>query len=79
MLLERGISPWDVSIQLGHEDGGKLVMETYGHPRADAARARLLAAWETTPLLPKAVDSAPESLPNDQEASVTDIKQQKAS
>jgi integrase len=45
MLLERGSTPWDVAIQLGHTDGGRLVQELYGHPREDAARARLLAAW----------------------------------
>ena len=45
MLLERGSTPWDVAIQLGHTDGGQLVSEVYGHPREDAARARLLAVW----------------------------------
>jgi integrase len=46
MLLERGVTPWDVAIQLGHTDGGQLVMERYGHPSEAGARARLLAAWE---------------------------------
>jgi hypothetical protein len=32
--------------QLGHRDGGKLVMECYGHPSEASARQRLLAAWE---------------------------------
>jgi len=32
-----------VSVQLGHEDGGALVMSRYGHPSKDAARAQLLA------------------------------------
>jgi len=27
MLLERGVTPWDVAQQLGHTDGGQLVME----------------------------------------------------
>lgn len=45
ILLERGVTPWDVAIQLGHVDGGKLVMELYGHPSEDGARTRLLAAW----------------------------------
>ena len=45
MLLERGAPPWDVAIQLGHTDGGQLVMERYGHPTEAGARARLLAAW----------------------------------
>jgi integrase len=43
-LLERGNSHFDVSVQLGHEDGGALVMARYGHPSKDAARARLLAS-----------------------------------
>lgn len=42
-LLERGNSHFDVSVQLGHEDGGALVMARYGHPSKDAARSRLLA------------------------------------
>ena len=45
MLLERGVTPWDVAVQLGHIDGGQLVMELYGHPTEDGSRARVLAAW----------------------------------
>jgi len=45
-LLERGASHFDVSVQLGHEDGGALVMARYGHPSKDAARDRLLALDE---------------------------------
>lgn len=41
-LLERGNTHFDVSVQLGHEDGGALVMSRYGHPSKDAARSRLL-------------------------------------
>lgn len=41
-LLERGASHFDVSVMLGHEDGGALVMARYGHPSKDAARQRLL-------------------------------------
>lgn len=44
-LLEMGVSHFDVSIQLGHTDGGALVMERYGHPSEDAARNRLLGAF----------------------------------
>jgi len=44
-LLEMGLSHFDVSVQLGHEDGGALVMSRYGHPSQDAARDRLLAAF----------------------------------
>lgn len=45
-LLELGLSHFDVSIQLGHTDGGALVMARYGHPSVDAAKRRLLAAFE---------------------------------
>lgn len=47
LLLERGVSPWDVAIQLGHTDGGQLVMSLYGHPSEDAARARVAAAYDS--------------------------------
>lgn len=47
MLLERGMTPWDVAIQLGHQDGGRLVSSLYGHPSEVAARERLLACWDT--------------------------------
>jgi integrase len=43
-LLELGLSPADVAVQLGHTDGGALVMSTYGHPSERAARARIAAA-----------------------------------
>jgi integrase len=46
MLLERGMTPWDVAIQLGHQDGGRLVTSLYGHPSEVAARERLLACWD---------------------------------
>jgi integrase len=45
-LLELGLDHFAVSIQLGHTDGGALVMERYGHPSVDAAKRRLLAAFE---------------------------------
>lgn len=44
-LLELGLSPADVAIQLGHTDGGALAMSTYGHPSEDAARERLKRAF----------------------------------
>jgi integrase len=47
LLLERGVSPWDVAVQLGHTDGGWLVQNLYGHPSEDAARARVAAAYES--------------------------------
>jgi integrase len=47
MLLERGVAHADVAVQLGHEDGGALVMARYGHPSRDRARRRLKMAFET--------------------------------
>jgi integrase len=44
-LLELGLSHFDVSVQLGHTDGGALVMERYGHPSVDAAKRPLLQAF----------------------------------
>lgn len=44
--LERGASHFDVSVLLGHEDGGALVMSRYGHPSKDLATDRLLALSE---------------------------------
>jgi integrase len=44
-LLEMGMSHFDVAVQLGHKDGGALVMARYGHPSEDAARERLLGAF----------------------------------
>jgi integrase len=50
-LLESGAGFQDVAVQLGHEDGGLLVLKTYGHPSKDAARERLLALdGEVAPL-----------------------------
>lgn len=45
-LLEMGLDHFAVSVHLGHEDGGALVMSRYGHPSKEAARARLLALYE---------------------------------
>jgi integrase len=46
-LLELGVSHADVAVQLGHTDGGALVMSTYGHPSEQAARERLKRAYTT--------------------------------
>jgi integrase len=45
-LLELGLPPADVAVQLGHTDGGALVMSTYGHPSERAARGRIMAAMD---------------------------------
>jgi hypothetical protein len=57
MLLERGMTPWDVAVQLGHQDGGRLAMSLYGHPSEVAARERLLAAWDQSPADVRAIRS----------------------
>jgi integrase len=44
-LLELGVSPSDVAVQLGHRDGGVLFMSTYGHPAEDSAREYLKRAY----------------------------------
>jgi hypothetical protein len=49
VLLELGLDHFAVSVQLGHEDGGALVMALYGHPSKDTARERLLGAFGADP------------------------------
>jgi integrase len=44
-LLELGVAHADVALQLGHTDGGALVMSTYGHPSENLARERLKRAY----------------------------------
>jgi len=58
-LLELGVLHADVAVQLGHTDGGALVMSTYGHPSEVAARERLKRAFggNVRPLVP--VESPP--------------------
>jgi len=36
-LLSRGVSPKGIALQLGHRDGGQLVLSTYGHLHSDQA------------------------------------------
>jgi integrase len=45
LYLERGLTPADVAVQLGHTDGGRLVQTLYGHPSEDLARDRLRLAF----------------------------------
>ncbi len=45
LLLEKGVRRADVAVQLGHTDGGKLVMSTYGHPSEERARQTLKEAF----------------------------------
>ena len=46
-LLELGVDHFAVSVQLGHTDGGALVMARYGHPSVSAAQGRLHAAFKS--------------------------------
>jgi integrase len=46
LLDDMGISHADVAVQLGHTDGGKQVMKTYGHPSEDKARERIKRAYQ---------------------------------
>jgi len=56
-LLELGVSHADVAVQLGHTDGGALVMSTYGHPSEELARERLKRAFAANvTTLPRAAD-----------------------
>jgi integrase len=48
-LLELEVSHADVAVQLGHTDGGALVMSTYGHPSIKASLARILEASRRNP------------------------------
>lgn len=57
-LLELGLDHFAVSVQLGHEDGGALVMARYGHPSKDAARERLLGAFELPTAAPAGARTA---------------------
>jgi hypothetical protein len=38
------LPPHQIALQLGHQDGGRLVRELYGHPDAAIARQRLRGA-----------------------------------
>lgn len=40
-----GLPPHVIAEQLGHRDGGKLIVNTYGHPDAAVARRRIRDAY----------------------------------
>jgi integrase len=40
-----GLPPHVIAEQLGHRDGGKLIVNTYGHPEAAVARRRIRDAY----------------------------------
>jgi integrase len=43
------LPPHQIALQLGHQDGGRLVRELYGHPDAAIARERLREAVRSMP------------------------------
>jgi hypothetical protein len=55
------LPPHQIALQLGHQDGGRLVRELYGHPDAAIARERLREAVRSMPpvvSLPSVADAA---------------------
>jgi integrase len=58
-----GLDPVDVALQLGHTDGGALVMRLYGHPNKELARQRILDAangWTPPPTQPLPANDEPD-------------------
>jgi integrase len=45
LLIEAGLDPSQVALQLGHRDGGRLVTRLYGHPNEDRVRDRIRMAY----------------------------------
>lgn len=45
LLNVLGVEPWKIAKQLRHSDGGKLVVELYGHPDVDVALDGIAAAY----------------------------------
>lgn len=56
LLLGRGLTPADVALQLGHQDGGRLVQVLYGHPDHQLARDRIKLAAAARPTQPVRAD-----------------------
>lgn len=55
LLNELRVPAQDVAAQLGHTDGGRLVMELYGHPSAVLARDRIRQAQAALGSIPEAL------------------------
>ena len=45
MLNELELEPWVIAEQLRHTDGGRLVLELYGHPDRNKAIERIRRAY----------------------------------
>lgn len=50
MMVTRGMPAWAVAQMLGHTDGGRLVMELYGHPENVLARDLARMAFAGAPV-----------------------------
>ena len=46
------VEPKWTALQLGHQDGGKLVLNRYGHPDARVARKKIREAFAQAPVAP---------------------------
>src|SRR4051812_31295942 len=52
MLNELELEPWVIAEQLRHSDGGRLVVDLYGHPDRDKAVARIRRAYAGAAVTP---------------------------
>jgi hypothetical protein len=46
-----------IALQLGHHDGGKLVLDRYGQPDARVARKKIREAFAKAPTAPTSLDA----------------------
>lgn len=59
-MVEKGVESWIIAKMMGHEDGGRLVEKTYGHPRDEVARERLRQVFQQNVKPLRAVDGEAE-------------------
>jgi len=52
MLNELELEPWVIAEQLRHTDGGRLVLELYGHPDRNKAIDRMRRAYAEPTVTP---------------------------
>ena len=52
MLNELELEPWVIAEQLRHSDGGRLVLELYGHPDRGKAIDRIRRAYTGAAVVP---------------------------
>ncbi len=63
MLNELELEPWVIAEQLRHTDGGRLVLELYGHPDRNKAIERMRRAYAEPTVTPSRGQRAPVSVP----------------